>query len=150
MSALYATPAAAQFAYTGDTSSQSTYKRANGNYPVSGQSFTATAVHYDSYVFTPAVTGTYQFLSKTLPSTYPAASWDNLTFLYSGSGFNTAVPSTNALMVNDDYVDSRNDPTLTRLKGESGFRFDLTAGSYLYVCDNRLQQRGLRCVRQYD
>ena len=40
----------------------------------------------------------------------------------------------NALFVNDDYVDSRNDPALTRLKGESGFRYDLTAGNaYTYV-----------------
>ncbi len=132
--ALAARPAAAQFAYTGDTTAAPTYARANASYPVSGKSFTATAVHYDSYIFTPTVSGTYQFLSKTLPATYPNASWDNLTFLYAGLGFNTAVPATNALFVNDDYVDSRNDPALTRLKGESGFRYDLTAGSaYTYV-----------------
>ena len=127
-------PAAAQFAYTGDTTSAPTFARANSSYPVSGKSLTASAVHYDSYVFTPTVTGTYQFLSKTLPATYPAATWDNLTFLYQGAGITPATPAANALFVNDDYVDSRNDPTLTRLKGESGFRYDLTAGSaYTFV-----------------
>ena len=129
-----ATPAAAQFAYTGDTTNAPVYARANANYPVSGKSFTATAVHYDSYVFTPTVSGTYQFLSATLPATYPNGSWDNLTFLYSGSGFNLATPAANALFVNDDYVDARNDPALTRQKGKSGFRYDLTANStYTFV-----------------
>lgn len=132
--ALMARPAAAQFAYTGDTTGATTYRRANASYPVSGVSFTATAVPYSSYVFTPTTSGTYQFLSTTTPNTYPNASWDNLTFLYSGSGFNTATPSLNALAVNDEYVDSLYDPLLTRQKGKSGFRFDLTAGStYTFV-----------------
>ena len=134
LAAFSSRPAAAQFAYTSNTTNAPVYARANSSYPVSGKSLTATAVHYDSYTFTPAVSGTYQFLSKTLPATYPAPSWDNLTFLYAGAGFNTAVPATNALFVNDDYVDSRNDPTLTRRKGESGFRYDLAAGSaYTFV-----------------
>ena len=67
IAALSSRPAAAQFAYTGDTTAAPTYARANSSYPVSGKSLTATAVHYDTFVFTPTVSGTYQFLSKHFP-----------------------------------------------------------------------------------
>jgi len=107
--AVAATPASAAVVYTviGDTTGGPTFNR-----PLTQTSLSSvgTAVAYNTFLFSPAVGGSYTFLLTTSTLGY-----DPFLALYAGA-FNPASPLTNLVTFNDDLNGS-----LT----QSGFTFTL-------------------------
>ena len=115
-----ATPASAQYTYTGTTVGGPTWNRpnANGNLAPTSLHAQATAVPYSVFQFAVTTTGAYTFQSTSLSPT----SWDNYTFLYQTS-FAAGSPLTNVVIGNDDNA------TI----GLSGFAMSLTQGTTYFA-----------------
>jgi len=110
------------FAFTGSLASTSpTFDRPVAS-PGVGLSDVGTEVYYDTFTFSVASSGTYDFLSTVVKLGLGAAG-NNFTALYAGP-FDPASSLTNLVVANDD------DPTI----GLSGFSTPLTAGlTYTFV-----------------
>ena len=93
----------------------------NGLSPPTSMSSVGTAVPYEAIPLHVTQTGSYKFLSSTLP----AGSWDNYAFLYA-TNFNAAQPLTGAVLGNDDFDE---------IVGEAGFRYWLTVEVQYYFVE---------------
>lgn len=103
------------FTLAGDTTGAPTFQRPVED--LSGLSAIGTAVPYDVWTFSAAVSGTYTFLTS--------GSFDTFALLYA-TPFSPAASLLHALVANDDLA-------LTPFT-VSGFQFDLVAGTrYAYV-----------------
>jgi len=115
--AVSAAPAQAAVVYSvvGTTEGGATFNRPLAGNPPTGLSGAGTAVAYNTFSFSPARGGTFDFL---LTST--TANFDPFLALYAGA-FNPASPLTNLVIANDDLTVG----ALTL----SGFTYDLLASS---------------------
>jgi hypothetical protein len=113
--AVAATPASAAVIYTviGDTTGGPVFNRTLAGTPPTALSGVGTAVAYNTFLFSPAASGSYTFL---LTST--TASYDPFLALYA-SPFSPGSPLTNILVANDDFTGLTN----------SGFTTSLVAGT---------------------
>ena len=100
--------------YSGDTTGKPVFNR-----PVSltALSTVGTAVHYETYSFVPATTGSYRIRSIAA-----GLSWDNYVLVYQTS-FNPASPLTNLVALNDDFGPF----------GSAGFRAQALTGGTTYI-----------------
>jgi len=114
--AVAATPASAAVIYTviGDTTGGPTFNRTLAGTPPTALSATGTNVAYNTFLFSPAVSGSYTF---SLTST--TANYDPFLALYA-SPFLPSSPLTNVLLANDDFNGSAT---------VSGFTANLLAGT---------------------
>ena len=110
--AAVATPASAAVIYSvsGDSTGGPTYNRAEPGVPPTALSTIGTAVSYNTFLFSPVASGSYDFRLT--------GAYDTFLTLYA-SPFSPTAPLTNIIAANDDLGTSTN----------SGFTANLLAGT---------------------